>query len=123
MVQFAGLLAKEDDKEALKMPESSSSDQEQAIGSLKRKSEVDGELNKKKKRKSKAEKSSQVNGSKPRSKRRHSVSKPARDPRDEASPEESIEDNAITRSPSPVIDFDGLSRPSKPRTSGRKAAC
>jgi GTP cyclohydrolase I len=42
-------------------------------------------------------------------KRRHSMSKAARDPRDEASP---VED-AGTRSPSPVIDFDGLSRPSK----------
>jgi GTP cyclohydrolase IA len=42
------------------------------------------------------------------SRRRLSVSKPARDPRDEASPVA-----AGTRSPSPVIDFDGLSRPSK----------
>lgn len=44
-------------------------------------------------------------------KRRHySISKAARDPRDEASP---IEPEPGTRSPSPVIDFDGLSRPSK----------
>jgi GTP cyclohydrolase IA len=44
-------------------------------------------------------------------KRRHySISKAARDPRDEASP---AEPEPGTRSPSPVIDFDGLSRPSK----------
>jgi hypothetical protein len=44
-------------------------------------------------------------------KRRHySISKAARDPRDEASP---TEPEPGTRSPSPVIDFDGLSRPSK----------
>ncbi|KAA8573385.1 hypothetical protein EYC84_004971 [Monilinia fructicola] len=78
-------------------------------GSSKRKSESIGEggevSNKKKKKKSKA------NG---HGHRRHSVStKPARDPRDEATdtPEETpIE---VSRSPSPVIDFDGLSRPSK----------
>lgn len=43
-------------------------------------------------------------------KRRHSLSKAARDPRDEASP---VEPDVGTRSPSPVIDFDGLSRPGK----------
>jgi len=67
-----------------------------------------GEVSKKKK-----ERKSKYNGSS--SRRRHSISsKPARDPRDEASPisleEEPIEEE---RSPSPVIDFDGLSRPSK----------
>lgn len=63
-----------------------------------------GEISKKKKK-------SKANG---HGHRRHSVStKPARDPRDEAvtdTPEETpIE---VSRSPSPVIDFDGLSRPS-----------
>jgi GTP cyclohydrolase I len=44
-------------------------------------------------------------------KRRHySIGKAARDPRDEASPHEP---EPGSRSPSPVIDFDGLSRPSK----------
>lgn len=43
------------------------------------------------------------------SRRRLSVSKPARDPRDEAPPATP----ATERSPSPVIDFDGLSRPSE----------
>lgn len=61
-----------------------------------------------------------IDGSLP-TKRRHSVSKPARDLRDE--PEKrtkkkrktaaAIPEGFETRSPSPVIDFDGLSRPSK----------
>ncbi|APA05232.1 GTP cyclohydrolase [Sclerotinia sclerotiorum 1980 UF-70] len=78
-------------------------------GNSKRKSESNwegGEMTKKKKRKSKA------NGH--HGHRRHSVStKPARDPRDEAAdtPEETPVE--VSRSPSPVIDFDGLSRPSK----------
>lgn len=46
----------------------------------------------------------------PIKKRRYSLSKAARDPRDEASP---VEPDLGTRSPSPVIDFDGLSKPSK----------
>jgi GTP cyclohydrolase I len=112
MVQFANLPSKEYDEESLSMPDLSSSDNEAANGTLKRKSEVHGQVTKKKRRKS--DKSSKVNGSKSHSKRRHSVSKPARDPRDEASPAESVgEDNAVARSPSPVIDFDGLSKPSK----------
>ncbi|KAF2963618.1 hypothetical protein GQX73_g9952 [Xylaria multiplex] len=50
------------------------------------------------------------------SKRRNSLSKAARDPRDE--PERKRKKKAkvegtVTRSPSPVIDFDGLSRPSR----------
>ncbi|CAD6447377.1 563f6cf9-14ca-43d0-a938-37acd8659378 [Sclerotinia trifoliorum] len=80
-------------------------------GISKRKSESSwegGEMTKKKKRKSKA------NGHHGHGHRRHSVStKPARDPRDEAAdtPEETPVE--VSRSPSPVIDFDGLSRPSK----------
>ncbi|OIW30125.1 GTP cyclohydrolase I [Coniochaeta ligniaria NRRL 30616] len=53
-------------------------------------------------------------------KRRHSVSKPARDLRDEPERKSkkkrktaAIGEETETRSPSPVIDFDGLSRPSK----------
>jgi GTP cyclohydrolase I len=42
--------------------------------------------------------------------RRYSISKAARDPRDEAS---ATEPEPGAQSPSPVIDFDGLSRPSK----------
>jgi GTP cyclohydrolase I len=52
-------------------------------------------------------------GPKPnRGTRRNSVSKPARDPRDEASPVEG-EESPGAGSLSRVIDFDGLSRPSK----------
>ncbi|QSZ31170.1 hypothetical protein DSL72_000733 [Monilinia vaccinii-corymbosi] len=77
-------------------------------GSSKRKSEGIGgeELSKRKKKKK-----SKANG---HGHRRLSVStKPARDPRDEATttPEETAVE--VSRSPSPVIDFDGLSRPSK----------
>jgi len=50
--------------------------------------------------------------------RRLSVSKPARDPRDEAAAS-LLEPLTETRSPSPVIDFDGLSRPSMSQRSKR----
>lgn len=50
-------------------------------------------------------------------KRRHSISKAARDPRDEPEGKHGkkpqVEEGTLTRSPSPVIDFDGLSRPSE----------
>lgn len=49
------------------------------------------------------------------SKRRNSLSKAARDPRDEPERKRkktSKREETETRSPSPVIDFDGLSRPS-----------
>ena len=65
----------------------------------------------KRKRKSKS-RSDKANGLEVKKKRRHSVSKPARDPRDQASPLSSEPDVVGTRSPSPVIDFDGLSKPS-----------
>lgn len=87
-------------------------------GNSKRKSESNwegGEMTKKKKRKSKA------NGH--HGHQRHSVStKPARDPRDEAAdtPEETPVE--VSRSPSPVIDFDGLSRPSMSSSSSVTAA-
>lgn len=64
-----------------------------------------------------------VNGAKPNafSQRRNSLAKASRDPRDEpipkkrrasAVPEEGTAVVKASRSPSPVIDFDGLSRPS-----------
>ncbi|KAJ9139003.1 GTP cyclohydrolase I [Coniochaeta hoffmannii] len=63
--------------------------------------------------------SADADGSLP-TKRRQSVSKPARDLRDEPEKKSkkkrktaAIPEGAETRSPSPVIDFDGLSRPSK----------
>lgn len=67
-----------------------------------------GVESKKRKRRSRG---SKTNGTV--SRRRLSVSKPARDPRDEASPARPEAEAAGTRSPSPVIDFDGLSRPSR----------
>jgi len=63
----------------------------------------------KKKRKNKNRRSKDGDR-RPMKKRRNSLSKAARDPRDEASP---VEPDPGTRSPSPVIDFDGLSKPSK----------
>ncbi|KAM0353125.1 hypothetical protein ACHAP4_008362 [Fusarium culmorum] len=65
-----------------------------------------------------------VNGAKPNafSQRRNSLAKASRDPRDEpipkkrrasAVPEEGTAVVKASRSPSPVIDFDGLSRPSR----------
>lgn len=92
----------------MKMTSSNSSDQETPNGSTRDAAE-EGHT-KKRKRKHKSEKGSKLNGS--HAKRRHSVSKPARDPRDEASPVRPQKEIAGTRSPSPVIDFDGLSRPS-----------
>ncbi|KAF9877245.1 hypothetical protein CkaCkLH20_05511 [Colletotrichum karsti] len=59
----------------------------------------------------------EVNGH-TRKARRESLSRPARDPRDTTSPKskkkkkKSKPEGTVTRSPSPVIDFDGLSRPS-----------
>lgn len=62
------------------------------------------------KRKRRRDKGSKNGGNGKR--RRHSISKAARDPRDEASPADSPADEEAIRSPSPVIDFDGLSHPS-----------
>lgn len=58
-----------------------------------------------------------VNGSKPSAfeKRRNSLGKAARDPRDEPPTKKKVKvpgNGVVTRSPSPVIDYDGLSRPS-----------
>merc|ERR1711977_421229 len=113
MVQFANLPSKNKDSDsenAVKMTSSNSSDQEVPNGSSSRGGGTEEGHSKKRKRKQKSEKGGKVNGS--HSKRRHSVSKPARDPRDEASPVRPQKEIAGTRSPSPVIDFDGLSRPS-----------
>lgn len=70
---------------------------------------IEGEGHKMK-RKNKDRRSTDGERHLPMKKCRHSLSKAARDPRDEASP---VEPDVGTRSPSPVIDFDGLSRPSK----------
>ncbi|KAK0117866.1 GTP cyclohydrolase 1 [Cadophora gregata] len=114
MVQFANPPSKSNDSDsenAVKMTGLNSSDQEIPNGStLRSGSGAEEGSSKKRMRKHKSEKSAKINGS--HSKRRHSVSKPARDPRDEASPARTQKETAGTRSPSPVIDFDGLSRPS-----------
>jgi GTP cyclohydrolase IA len=115
MVQFASLPGNESGGEGENMvrpPESDSSEVKVPSGAVKRKSESNGQGSKKKKKKSKSEHGAKVHGM-PHSKRRQSVSKPARDPRDEASPLRLSQELGETRSPSPVIDFDGLSRPSK----------
>lgn len=70
-------------------------------GTLKRRA-TDGEGNKRRRTRKKS--------------RRLSVSKPARDPRDDPSPQRPSEEVIETRTPSPVLDFDGLSRPSKSPT-------
>ncbi|KAI0398156.1 GTP cyclohydrolase I [Xylariaceae sp. FL0594] len=72
---------------------------------------------KRKRRRTKDGGISELNSHSDLSKRRNSLSKAARDPRDEPETkrrkrEERIEEETETRSPSPVIDFDGLSRPS-----------
>jgi GTP cyclohydrolase IA len=71
---------------------------------------------KRKRRRAKDGGISELNSQTVLSKRRNSLSKAARDPRDEPEKKrkkkERIEEEAETRSPSPVIDFDGLSRPS-----------
>ena len=72
----------------------------------------------KKRRRAKEAGAVEVNGSNRPSSRKNSLSKAARDPRDE--PEKKVKRKkqktegagTETRSPSPVIDFDGLSRPS-----------
>lgn len=103
------------------LPKSGNVDEESAIigdsspeenvpnGSINDAAELAGK-GKKRKRK----RAPKANNSLSTTRRRLSVSKPARDPRDEAvvSP---LEPLAETRSPSPVIDFDGLSRPSMSR--------
>lgn len=66
-----------------------------------------GDESSKKKRKNKEKKDGKQRSLK---KRRHSISRVARDPRDDPSPTATTSPG--TRSPSPVIDFDGLSRPS-----------
>jgi len=112
MVQFANHPSMDNGEDIDRILNLSSSEQETLNGKLKRKSE-EGEGQGKKKRKPRSERGPKVNGTQHLAKRRHSVRKPARDPRDEAYSPRRLADSARTRSPSPVIDFDGLSRPSK----------
>ncbi|KAI0123445.1 GTP cyclohydrolase I [Xylariales sp. AK1849] len=72
---------------------------------------------KKRKWRSKDGAADEVNGGKSLAKRRNSLSKAARDPRDEPEGKRrkkaKVAEESSTRSPSPVIDFDGLSRPTR----------
>ncbi|RDL38777.1 putative GTP cyclohydrolase I [Venustampulla echinocandica] len=123
MVEFANLPVqgnKENQNEdiaGMSNSSSTSSDQETLNAASKRRSADEAQewvgAKRKRKSKSKPEKGlkTKVNGKS--SKRRLSVSKPARDPRDEASPPRPPKGPDEPRSPSPVINFDGLSRPSR----------
>jgi hypothetical protein len=115
MVQFKDQSSEDESKnEDMNSQKSASPETAPSSGKSKRKSDDEGhgDGSSKRKRKSKSDKNSQrkANGSAP--KRRHSMSKPARDARDDPSPTRPNLDVDAVRSPSPVIDFDGLSRPS-----------
>jgi GTP cyclohydrolase I len=113
LVQFSKLpAAMKEGQDSLKCESANNSGAEEVSNViLKRKSGEEDEASRKKNRKTR-ERKSKVKGMKGLAKRRHSLSKAARDPRDEASPLTPVLE-AGTRSPSPVIDFDGLSRHSK----------
>jgi GTP cyclohydrolase I len=116
MVRFEDRNSEDEEEKHDLMDRSTSISSERATpnGKIKRKSEDEGHgaESTKKKRKSKSEKTShhKANGAVP--KRRHSMSKPARDPRDDPSLSNPKLEVDQVRSPSPIIDFDGLSRPS-----------
>lgn len=103
-------------KTSRRSPSSSSvSTTDGATGGEKRRRNNSPEYRQKKKRRS-SDKAEGVNGSQASSMRRPSLSKAARDPRDEPElpwKKPKRQDGKATRTPSPVIDFDGLSRPSK----------
>lgn len=76
------------------------------------KSGKDAAVKKEKRRRRKAKTAAGADGEhKTKKKRRNSLSKAPRDPRDGVDSPTEVE--VGTRSPSPVIDFDGLSKPSK----------
>jgi GTP cyclohydrolase I len=107
MVEFANSPSRGSEGEDATIVKGSDSKRTSMNGDSKARVDIEGH-SKKKKRKLKSD--SQPNGT---AKRRYSVSKPARDPRDNPSPLRPVIEDTGTRSPSPVIDFDGLSRPSR----------
>ncbi|KAI2641489.1 GTP cyclohydrolase I [Hypomontagnella submonticulosa] len=127
MVQFAD--SKRGDRESIAIDALSGSttgvsDVDDSVnGSGKQDRDENKKASKKKRRRAKDGGISEINGHSKSLKRRNSISKAARDPRDEPSrkknkkskiqEEEEEVQSAETRSPSPVIDFDGLSRPSR----------
>ncbi len=123
MVQFAE--AKTSDQASVSEPPSSSttgpSDIDDSVDSSARRANGagDGKTAAKKRRRNKRRAKdggiSELNTPSSSSKRRNSLSKAARDPRDEPKKKgkkKTKPEGTATRSPSPVIDFDGLSRPS-----------
>jgi GTP cyclohydrolase IA len=88
-----------------------------ANGSTKAPGESDRKADRKKRKwRSKDGGADEIDGGRSLAKRRNSLHKAARDPRDEPEGKRRRKPRAeesVTRSPSPVIDFDGLSRPSK----------
>ncbi|KAI0805882.1 GTP cyclohydrolase I [Xylaria sp. FL0064] len=118
MVQFAE--AKATDQDSVSEPSHSSvtgpSDVDDSVdGSVKRAVNGSSAANKRKRRRTKDGGISELPTQPSSSKRRNSLSKAARDPRDEPKKKKKKKaksEGTETRSPSPVIDFDGLSRPS-----------
>ncbi|KAK1671327.1 GTP cyclohydrolase 1 [Colletotrichum godetiae] len=80
--------------------------------------ETASQSSKRSSRKRKGDDDAKVNGNHSKKQRRPSLSQPARDPRDTTASKSKKKsskpksEGVVTRSPSPVIDFDGLSRPS-----------
>ncbi|RDW95072.1 putative GTP cyclohydrolase I [Coleophoma crateriformis] len=111
MVQFEAVpkIAKEDEETAKTEGASVTASEKLPNGGLKGKGGAEEEGSRKRRRKRDRGSKNGENGKR----RRHSISKAARDPRDEASPGDSPAAEEIVRSPSPVIDFDGLSHPSR----------
>ncbi|KAK9414008.1 putative GTP cyclohydrolase 1 [Seiridium unicorne] len=88
-----------------------------ANGSAQTARENDRKSSKKKRKwRSKDGGADEIDGGRSLAKRRNSLHKAARDPRDEPEGKQRKKpkpEGVVTRSPSPVIDFDGLSRPSR----------
>ncbi|KAI1437279.1 GTP cyclohydrolase I [Xylaria sp. CBS 124048] len=122
MAQSADVVHTECDSVSNKSTTTGPSDADDAVnGTVEQKLNVNGERNGKKaskrrrRRRSKDGGVSEIDMLSTSSKRRNSISKAARDPRDEPDRKGNKrlkKEDAETRSPSPVIDFDGLSRPS-----------
>lgn len=119
MVKFD--VAEPEDKKSIAGSSSASSADGGSVNGERKRRKRDAKERNKKKHKSEHDGSVEIiNGGHPRTERRESLSKAARDPRDIPEPKKKHKkhhkegkDGKVTRSPSPVIDFDGLSRPSR----------
>ncbi|KAI1429625.1 GTP cyclohydrolase I [Xylaria sp. FL1777] len=122
MVQFAETKTSDRDSgsDPSNSPATGLSDVDDSVdGSVQRTTDGPGEYKaaakKRKRRRTKDGGISEVRSPPTSSKRRNSLSKAARDPRDEPKKKRKKKaktEGTVTRSPSPVVDFDGLSRPS-----------